>query len=307
MPSLFRRPQDILRAYNDGFKGCLFSREHTEYLLSTLKYPYFKDASRRIRGSGAGKLCLPFKSVYKVSKEEPYLEAQTTGDCVSHGTRNAIDVSRAVEIDIKFESESFMALGATEGIYGSRGHGGQGMSCSGAAEWVNSEGGILLRKKYSFVDLSKYNASIGTAWGSRGVPKEVSQEAAKHQVKTISLVKNVEEVRDALANGYGVAICSGQGFSSTRDSKGYAKASGSWSHCLSAIGCNEDGDIIINNSWGPNWISGPKPEYGFPDGAFLAKADVVDRMVKSDGSYAFSNVDGFPPVDLPDYGTQEYL
>jgi len=228
-------------------------------------------------------------------------------NCVSHATRNAIDISRAVEIDVNGEAEDFLALGATEGIYGSRGHGGQGMSCSGAAEWVNSEGGILLRKKYPFADLTKYSAKFGMGWGSRGVPKDVTQEAAKHQVKTISLVRNVEEVRDALANGYGVAICSGQGFSSTRDSKGYAKAQGHWSHAMAAIGCNEEGDIIICNSWGTSWISGPKPEYGIPDGAFLAHAEVVNKMVRSDGSYAFSNVDGFPPQDLPDYGVEEFL
>jgi len=63
------------------------------------------------------------------------------------------------------DAEDFVARGATEAIYGSRGHGGQGMSCSVAARFVHQNGGILVRKDYGFVDLSKYNSRVGTRWG----------------------------------------------------------------------------------------------------------------------------------------------
>ena len=71
-----------------------------------------------------------------------------TGDCVSHSTRNAVDISRAVEIHVDGERENWLARGATEAIYGCRGHGGQGMSCSRAATFVSQSGGVLVRKNY---------------------------------------------------------------------------------------------------------------------------------------------------------------
>jgi len=103
-------------------------------------------------------------------------------NCVSHSTRNAVDVTRSHEI-IGGDREEFIARSATEAIYGSRGHGGQGMSCSVAARFVHQNGGILLRKDYGFVDLSKYDGMLGAGWGRRGVPDEVVKEGKKHQVK----------------------------------------------------------------------------------------------------------------------------
>ena len=71
------------------------------------KYAFFKDGSKRIKDSGKGKLSTPFKSVLKFDKNA-YIERQTTGDCVSHATRNACDLTRAVEIDVG-DKESWIA------------------------------------------------------------------------------------------------------------------------------------------------------------------------------------------------------
>ncbi len=74
------------------------------------------------------------------------------------------------------------------------------MTCSGAAKYVSETGGLLIRKDYGVVDLSKYNSSLGA---SKKIPKDIfSKEAKKHQVKTVSMVTTVEEARDALENGY---------------------------------------------------------------------------------------------------------
>ena len=145
--------------------------------------------------SGKGKLSLPYKSVLKFDKN-PYNERQTTGDCVSHGTRNACDVSRAVEIDIGGERESWMAKGATEAIYGARGWSGEGMSCSRAAEFVTKIGGIIVRKNYpGIADFSKYNGSLGAGWGGRGLPDKVLDLANDHQMRTTSLIKTIKKTK----------------------------------------------------------------------------------------------------------------
>lgn len=302
-------PADLYNEYRKGFSGCLWEEHVYEHLMETSKYAHFNDGARRIKNSGKGKLSLPYKSVLKFDKKS-FTERQTTGDCVSHGTRNACDISRAVEIDVGHEHEAWIARGATEAIYGARGHGGQGMSCARAATFVSENGGIMLRKNYGVVDLSKYNGNIGANWGGRGLPDKVIDLANDHQIKTVSLVRTVEEARDALANGYGLAVCSGYGFSNKRDKKGFAKQSGSWAHCMAWIACDDTGSepaFLVQNSWG-KWNDGGHPEWGpIPDGSFLIHADVAAGMLKGNGSYAFSNFDGFPVQKLPNYGFKDYL
>ena len=232
-------------------------------------------------------------------------------NCVSHSTRNACDVTRAVEIDIKKQKESWIARGATEAIYGARGHGGEGMSCSRAADFVSRTGGIVLRKNYNGIaDFTKYNGRLGAGWGGRGLPDKVIDIADNHQIKTVSLIRTVEEARDALHNGYGISVCSSYGFSNKRGSKGFAKVSGSWAHAMAWIACddtNGEPSFLIQNSWGV-WNSGGHPEWGpIPDGSFLIHADVAAGMLKQNGAYAFSDFDGFPPQKLPDYGFGDYL
>jgi hypothetical protein len=303
-------PQELYNNYRKGFSGCLWEQHVYDHLMEVSKYPLFGDASKKIKSSGKGKLSTPYKSVLKFDKN-PYNERQTTGDCVSHATRNACDVSRAVEIDVHNERESWIARGATEAIYGARGHGGQGMSCSRAAEFVSKNGGILLRKNYKGVaDFTKYNGNLGAGWGGRGLPDPVIDAANDHQIKTVSLVRTIEEARDALANGYGLAVCSNYGFSNKRDKKGIANVSGNWAHAMAWIACDDTGSeplFLVQNSWG-KWNDGGHPEWGsIPDGSFLIRAEVAAGMLAANGSYAFSNFDGFPLQKLPSYGFEEYL
>jgi hypothetical protein len=303
-------PEELYNQYRKGFSGCLWEPHVFDHLMETSKYPLFGDASKKINNSGQGKLSTPYKSVLKFDKN-PYNERQVTGDCVSHSTRNACDVSRAVEIDLHNERESWIARGATELIYGFRSHAGQGMSCARAAEFVTKYGGVVVRKNYpGIIDLTKYQGMLGAGWGARGLPDKVINLASKHKIKTVSLVRTVEEARDALANGYGLSVCSSYGFSNKRDKKGFARVSGSWAHAMAWIACddtNGEPAFLVQNSWGL-WNSGGHPEWGpIPDGSFLIHADVAASMLKQNGSYAFSDFDGFPPQKLPNYGFSDYL
>lgn len=294
----FKTPRELLNAYKNGFIGGICDQKDTDALLGELRHPVFGAAADEIRGSGEGKVVLLYENVRKFDPTFGSHERQTTGDCVSMSTRNAVDVTRSTEI-IGGEAESWEARGATEAIYGSRGHGGQGMSCSGATRFVKQNGGIILRKNYGFVDLSKYNGSLGAGWGRRGVPSDVVAEAKKHQVKTTSLVQTVEEARDAIANGYALSVCSGYGFSSRRDSNGIAKASGSWSHAMCWCAVDDSREIydetlfLVQNSWGV-WNGGPK-RFNQPDGSFWIREKDARGMLSSGGSFAYSDVDGFPP------------
>lgn len=205
--------------------------------------------------------------VYCIGVEEDHsfiANNLVSANCVSHGSRNAIDISRAVQLDINNELGSWEGRGATEAIYGSRGYGSQGMAGSVAAKFAHSKGGIAIRRNYEgIVDLSKYNSSIGTRWGAQGgVPNELCELLKKNQVKAIALAQSLEECRDALANGYGIAVCSNYGFSSTRDSKGFARRQGSWSHCYTS-------DTLV---WTP-YIS-----------KYINEIKVGDKIVGHDGN-----------------------
>jgi|TARA_Y100001937_G_scaffold52257_1_gene72350 hypothetical protein len=300
----FNTPDELIKAYEDGFVGGECDPEDVMALLGELPMPLFGAAAWDLDSSGAGKLSTPFKSLLKFVKDFGPSERQTTGDCVSHSTRNAVDITRAVEIDIKGEAESFEARGATEGIYQSRGHMGQGMTCSGSARYVNKTGGILLRKNYGDVDLSKYNSTLGA---KKRIPNDIYvTEAKKHQVKTISLVTTIEEARDALANGYALSCCSQVGFTSMRDKNGISNRKGSWAHAMAWIACDDTRKVydetlfLIQNSWG-KWNSGPKV-HGQPDGSFWVREKDARSILNARGSFVFSDVDGFPARQLPDYG-----
>jgi hypothetical protein len=305
----FNSPRDLLNAYRDGFAGSVCDPEETAELLAKLKTPLFGATAFRLYGSGEGKLSLPFKSLLKFDSSFGPSERQTTGDCVSHSTRNAVDITRAVEIDVNGESESFEARSATEGIYQSRGHRSQGMTCSGAAKYVHSKGGILLRKDYGKVDLSKYNSGLGA---NHKIPSSVYiTEAKKHQVKTISMITTVQEARDALGNGYAISVCSGHGFSSRRDSNGIAKRGSGWNHAMVWIACDDTHKrfketlFLVQISWG-KWNSGPRV-HDQPEGSFWIREKDARGMLAEQGSWVFSDVDGFPARNLPDYGTTSYL
>jgi hypothetical protein len=294
---MFNTPKELLKAYKDGLVGSICDPDDVDKLLGELPHPVFGAAANNLYGTGEGKLALLYKSVQKFDPTFGAHERQVTGDCVSHSTRNAVDVTRSHEI-IGGDREEFIARSATEAIYGSRGHGGQGMSCSVAARFVHQNGGILLRKDYGFVDLSKYDGMLGAGWGRRGVPDDVVKEGQKHQVTTISNIRTVEEARDAIANGYAISVCSGYGFSSRRDKHGIAKRSGSWSHAMAWVAMDDTREILdetlflVQNSWGV-WNGGPK-RHDQPDGSFWIREKDARGMLSGGGAWVFSDVDGFP-------------
>ena len=104
---MFKSPRSLLKTYRLGFEGALCDPVDVDRLLGELPHPLFGAAAWSLEESGAGKLSLPFKSLVKFDPGFGPSERQTTGDCVSHSTRNAIDITRSVEID-KGEAEEFM-------------------------------------------------------------------------------------------------------------------------------------------------------------------------------------------------------
>ena len=151
------------------------------------------------------------------------------------------------------------------------------------------------------MDLSIYqDTTVGSEQiGDDPVFQKVKDEGKKHQVKTISLVKTVEEARDAIANGYALSVCSNYGFSSTRNEDGIAQRRGSWNHAMAWIAMDDSREkydetlFLIQNSWGV-FNGGPKA-HGQPDGSFWIRERDAHGMLNQNGAWAFSDVKGFPP------------
>ena len=117
----------------------------------------------------------------------------------------------------------------------------------------------------------------------------------EHPVITVSQVRSYDEVRDLIANGYAVTIASSQGFSSRRDSDGFAKPYGTWHHQMCILGVDDSyrrPGVLVQNSWG-KWNGGPKRN-NQPDGSFWVDADVIEkRIFKTGDCCAYSGDDGF--------------
>jgi len=280
--------------------------------LASVRRPLFRVSAHGIRDSGRGRLVLLHTALETVAGSFR-VHRQTIGDCVAHGWGLAVDVLAAVEIAVHGERERWAGETATEPIYAASrvevGGGrlsGDGSVGAWAAQAV-TEYGTLTRSRYpGGFNLERYSGKRAREWGRRGagLPDALEPVARLHPVRTVSLVDSYDDARDAIANGYPVPVCSAQGFRDRRDREGFARASGHWSHCMCFLGVDDRGKrpgLLCVNSWGPDWISGPK-RHGQPDGSFWVDADVADRMLRRDpDSYSVSGFEGYPAQSVPDF------
>ena len=287
--------------------GWIEPRKRTREVAESFEFykaqqPLFGLAAKPIQESGRGKVVLLHKVVEQMLGYFP-IELQEIGDCVSHGFGGAIDTLTIVQIAVRNLPQSFAGLTATEWIYGTsrvlQGGGRLGNEDGSLGAWAQAavkQHGTLLRKAYGDIDLTNYSGATAKDWGNTGLPTHLEEQADEHPVQTTALVTSYEEVRDAIANGFPVAICSTQGFSDVRDDMGFAKAQGKWPHCMYLVSLDDTGErpgALCINSWGKDWISGPK-RHGQPDGSFWIDADIVDSIVKQGDSWALSNFKGYP-------------
>lgn len=271
-----------------------------------LKHPMFLTSDCSMSASEIPDYIYLWKAAEKVlGSKLPARNQGQVGSCVSFGTAAAVEHSMLVEI-LNGDPEEFKPLCQEEIYGGSRvtiGGGqlrGDGSVGAWAAEYVHKYG-ILARGKYGSINCEEYNEELCRLWGKKGVPDELIPEIKLHPVKTTSLVRNFEEAKKALASGYGISVCSNQGFDGMdRDNDGFATARGEWGHCMALIGYqtgNRPGGFILN-SWGNNSHTGPNGAGDPPSAGFWVDSKIIDRMLAEQDSWAFSCVEGFPVKKL---------
>jgi hypothetical protein len=331
----FENVYDVVKSYESGFIGAVCDPVATEKLQADiaaaggLPQGAMACSAYGLEDSGKGKLSLPFLEILKLYPDSLPGGAQGRGDCVSWSTRNAglttmcCDITSGTpdEASGKLEgapevSDTARLAGvlSTEAIYNWRRHGGDGWSCSEAARVVLKDSGLWLRKKYEEIDVdfTSYSSRNAGIYGSKTPPDSWRKIGADHLIRTATVLDTYEQLRDMLANGYGVSSCGGEGFSSVRDLNGVSNRSGSWAHALAYIAVDDRPEIInlygvplilVQNSWG-NWNDGGRRIFGtfvdIPVGAFWARwTDIKNRDM-----IALSGVNGWPPKKLKSYGAR---
>jgi len=282
--------------------------EAVKAIQETLKFKVFSDTPAGESNDPLPESVYLWQSYAKLFARGPPSKNQLdVGSCVSFGTNNAIERTLATQIVIaKGSKDEFKHIVEEVTYGGSRvevGGGrirGDGSVGAWAAQFVQ-KWGIVERKVYGQYDLTTYNTATCRKFGQSGVPPEIEQIARERPVKDITLVKTWDSAKKALASGYGIAICSGQGFSMQRDANGICRPSGSWAHCMALDGYTkingkEYGHIV--NSWGPDAHTGPVGPGDPPPCGFYADSATITRMLSEGDSWAFSAVSGWPKREL---------
>lgn len=311
-------PEQLLATYNEGFEGWIWNKEvekeweaywsGRQSLYSAS--PDIKDLHKKV------KRALLWRYREKFDPGAFGQENQTTGDCVSHGSRNARDVTRATEVAMG-EPEIYYKRGATEPTYGARGHGGQGMDPTRATKF-EMEFGFLFREVYKDankglnLDLTKYNSNIGSNWGRSGVPQAVKDQCKLHNVGDNTRPTTGEEVMDLLASGRAGHSGQSWGTGSSTGADGINRKSAGWNHDMATTGYDVSGEffktpvIFVNNSWGswnkpnPVWMAN-QDVYGpwCPGMIVMALEEYVRYFVRSGSIHFYSDIKGFPIRELP--------
>lgn len=241
---------------------------------------------------------------------------QTIGDCVSHGWGRAVQDLVFIEMARQKVDPNLALQIATEPLYAfSRvevGGGrirGDGSIGAWAAKAVMNYGN-LQRKKYGSIDLTNYSGNRARSWGAprAGVPDELEPTAREYPIRMAPLVTTEDEAASSLYNMYPIPVCSGQGFTTTRDRYGFCDPRGSWAHCMvaRAIARLKRGNkivlaVVIQQSWGesPTGTNKVTTENGrevtLPQGCFAVEFDVFVRMLRQRDSFAPAGPEGFVP------------
>ena len=286
--------------------GWLHDPEEVGRVVATLSRPYFAAAAPHLARSGAGQTVLLYKAFKDVNGGQ-YIDypAQTIGDCVSHGFGHGIDLLEAVQIAVGHQTEEFKQT-ATEAVYGMArvAIGGQQGSYSDGAVGAWAAQAVTTLGTLSRDVVGPYDGRRAEDWGAKGVPPDLTAQAAAHKVKTASLVttfrRKLEDARSS--NGYPVTVCSNQGFTLERDADGFCHPRGHWGHCMLIVGVRADRrpGACIFQSWGSDVPSGPLA-LDQPPNSFWADRNVVESMLGMQDSWSLSNFDGYPGQALPEH------
>lgn len=281
---------EVVKLYERGFSGVGLDAAKrqalTEELRAESQFAFGGQvcAAMGYEDSAAGQLVAPFVHVLERYPKAWPGPGQQRGDCVSHGQKNANlgtmvlesvaglpdEVTGHVEEcpDVSPEGERNGVL-STEALYWHRESGGDGWYCQASAKVSKTEAGAVLRKDYpeAGIDLTAYSGKLAGQYGRRAPTGAVSDALDDNLFRDATEIDSFESLRDLLARGFFVNTCGSEGFSDQRDANGWSKRRGSWAHSMLDAAVDDrpwahqtygGPGVLVGNSWGPRWNSGPR-------------------------------------------------
>jgi len=171
---------------------------------------------------------------------------------------------------------------------------GAGSQCGWACQMAQDIG-LIEAKRYAILgfDLSSYDPALAYSW-ERGPPEILEWSAAKNRTRGFVRITTWEQLRDAIATGHPVVVGSRVGFGSrtnavrTRDGMLRSRWYSRWSHAMVICGVSDGKSkrALLLNSWGTNWIRGPKWLGDEPDGSFWISKRDAEKILSYGDSYA---------------------
>lgn len=331
---VFREPEDAVRWYSEGFRGCQYSPSADRELgrvIASKGQSYHGDVACRsygLAGSGRGKLILTYQAALDLYPGCLPGGAQGRGSCVAWSTRNAAWVSYCAYLKygtnesrsrppvISAEGIANGCVG-TEPIYWQRQKDSDGWFCSAAVQVVLQKAGLAIRKEYPEIglDLTRYSAQTEGKWGRTPPPANVQDMFDDHLVRNATKCDDFDTICDMLANGYALTTCGSEGFNDHRDDWGVCRRKGTWYHAMAVVASDSrpstidhwgEGLLLFQNSWG-SYLTGTDvvhgTDYKIPVGSFWAKwSDVSNREYIALGPSV-----GWPANQLPDLGLKDIV
>ena len=251
--------EQIPKAYGDQLNALPFDLKRSAFPYRVVKRMY-KNSPRKLRN---GRL---------KSKNQ-----SSIGSCVGHGGASAASFTSICDILLRGDPERLpIQDGEPASVSGSACYGLSRMAGNSLGSWQGSNGswmtdalikyGCPFEIKTDRYDISQYTVADAAQFQRQGVPAAILEDCAKARFGAYARVTEPEQAVAAAQNGFGMHICSGLGFSSRRDTDGFAGRSGSWAHCMQLGGAyvNYEGfgrrparrGILIQNSWGDEWNGG---------------------------------------------------
>lgn len=279
--------------------GWVDDQKEFETQLAAMAEPLFSSAATILSGSGKGKTVLLYKVLEEVAGFIPKPLQTRAPDCVAHANAICLDTLKAVEIKTG-DREEWLLRTACEPIYsnsrvliGKRMFRGGGSTNTHAIQSLIKYGS-LLRQKYGRVDLTEYSSNRSITWGNQELPKSLLDVSREHVINDFNLIRNYEEARDAIANGYPIVVASSQGFTKTRDREGFCSPSGTWRHSMAVLAVDDAyrrPGLLIQNSW-PGYLRGPT-RHDNPTSSFWCDADVFNKMCRFNDTYCMVDFTGY--------------
>ncbi len=271
---------------------------------------------------------LPYEIFRKITGGDAPSGPQEIGDCVSWGWGNANNYVAVLQIASQLNKMGLLELRTEQGTWlkDAQDHPKYGdaqllleeyqetctewiygMSrCEIGGQWGDQQDGsvgawamkaVTLKGTRSRKKFGPYDPKRAKSWGANGVPDAEEPEALKHLFKEAAMVTSYTEALPLLRAYRQIPICSDQGFTEVRDSKGRCYPKGKWMHCMLACAVDGDGWPLIAQSWGK--ISPTGPVYlNQPHNTFFCPPETFDRILRQKDSFAPYGFMGYEVEDF---------